>query len=221
MSMRIIASSVSNMNSLSALQSSVFPTPVGPRKISDAIGFDGSFNPARDLCMASVTTSIASSCPITLSFSLLPIDKIRSLSDSSIFCGGMPVHTATTFAISSATTSSRSIRATSSASSTLPPLLTLSSFSSSSGKTEYFSSAALLRSNSRSHFSISSFTSATFSWISFTPSTAPLSACQRAFNSSCFCLRFASSSSMLLRRCDPVSPSPATSDCKDKRSISS
>mmetsp|Transcript_18106 Transcript_18106/g.51527 ORF Transcript_18106/g.51527 Transcript_18106/m.51527 type:complete len:270 (+) Transcript_18106:182-991(+) len=56
MSMRINASSESNMNSLKALQSSVFPTPVGPRKMKDAIGLVGSFKPALDRCTASVTT---------------------------------------------------------------------------------------------------------------------------------------------------------------------
>ena len=47
--------------------SSVLPTPVGPRNRNDPIGFEGSFIPALERMIASVTLSTASSCPITLS----------------------------------------------------------------------------------------------------------------------------------------------------------
>jgi hypothetical protein len=49
MSMRTIDSSVSNRNSASALQSSVLPTPVGPRNRNDPFGRRGSDRPAREL----------------------------------------------------------------------------------------------------------------------------------------------------------------------------
>jgi hypothetical protein len=49
MSMRTIASCVSNMNSASARASSVLPTPVGPRNRNEPIGRSGSDSPAREL----------------------------------------------------------------------------------------------------------------------------------------------------------------------------
>ena len=48
MSMRTIDSSVSNRNSASALQSSVLPTPVGPRNRNEPFGRRGSASPARE-----------------------------------------------------------------------------------------------------------------------------------------------------------------------------
>ena len=48
MSMRTIASCVSNMNSASARASSVLPTPVGPRNRNVPIGRSGSLSPARE-----------------------------------------------------------------------------------------------------------------------------------------------------------------------------
>ena len=47
MSILISASSLPNMNSASALASSVLPTPVGPRKMKEPIGRFGSLSPAR------------------------------------------------------------------------------------------------------------------------------------------------------------------------------
>ena len=55
MSMRIIASWESNMNSASARASSVLPTPVGPRKRKVPIGRSGSDSPARERRSASET----------------------------------------------------------------------------------------------------------------------------------------------------------------------
>ena len=52
MSMRTIDSSVSNRNSASALQSSVLPTPVGPRNRNEPFGRRGSERPARERRMA-------------------------------------------------------------------------------------------------------------------------------------------------------------------------
>ena len=45
--------------------SSVFPTPVGPRKTNDPIGRFGSFKPARARRTAFEIALTASSCPIT------------------------------------------------------------------------------------------------------------------------------------------------------------
>mmetsp|Transcript_109437 Transcript_109437/g.223649 ORF Transcript_109437/g.223649 Transcript_109437/m.223649 type:complete len:221 (+) Transcript_109437:1427-2089(+) len=201
MSIRIIASSVSNMNSLSALQSSVFPTPVGPKKIREAMGLVGSLSPARERCTASVTTSTASLCPITRSLNLSPIDKMRARSLSRSFVGGIPVQTATTSAMSSAITSSRSMR---SSSSPAPfSSATCSSVTSSSwrgGSLAYLSSAALLRSNSRSHFSISSMTLAISVLTSLMRSTPPFSAIHFKFSACCSFLRSIKSLSITARR---------------------
>ena len=55
MSMRTIASSVSNRNSASALHSSVLPTPVGPRNRKEPLGRRGSDRPARERRIALAT----------------------------------------------------------------------------------------------------------------------------------------------------------------------
>mmetsp|Transcript_18306 Transcript_18306/g.29527 ORF Transcript_18306/g.29527 Transcript_18306/m.29527 type:complete len:220 (+) Transcript_18306:915-1574(+) len=193
MSIRIRASSLSNINSLSALQSSVLPTPVGPRKIKEAIGLLGSLRPARERWTASVTTWIASSWPTTRSLKLSAMLRMRFRSLSSNLLGGIPVHVPTTAAISSATTSSRSMRSPSCRPSSSARDSRVSSSSMRGGSLAYFSSAALLRSNSRSHFSISSSTSAISLLISLMRSTPPFSAIHFKL-SSCCCLRRSSNS---------------------------
>ncbi len=65
MSRWISASSSPNMNSASALESSVLPTPDGPTKMNDPIGRFGSFSPARARRMALATARIASCWLIT------------------------------------------------------------------------------------------------------------------------------------------------------------
>ena len=65
MSILISASSLPNMNSASALASSVLPTPVGPRKMNEPIGRFGSLSPARARRTAFETMPIASSWPMT------------------------------------------------------------------------------------------------------------------------------------------------------------
>ena len=65
MSMRIIAFSSSKRNSASARDSSVFPTPVGPRKMNEPIGRFSSCNPARARRTAFETATIASCWPTT------------------------------------------------------------------------------------------------------------------------------------------------------------
>ena len=60
-SMRTKWSSLSNKNPASALQSSVFPTPVGPKNRNEPVGREGSLNPARLRRMALDTATMASS----------------------------------------------------------------------------------------------------------------------------------------------------------------
>ena len=84
MSSRIIASSSSNRYSASARASSVFPTPVGPRKMKLPIGRFGSFSPARARRSASATASIALSWPITRSCSASSMCSSFSASPSII-----------------------------------------------------------------------------------------------------------------------------------------
>ena len=67
MSMRTIASWLSNMNSASARASSVLPTPVGPTKRNEPIGRSGSWSPARERRIALATALTASSWPTTRS----------------------------------------------------------------------------------------------------------------------------------------------------------
>ena len=61
MSIRIIASWLSNMNSASARASSVLPTPVGPMNRKVPIGRFGSCRPARERRSALATADTASS----------------------------------------------------------------------------------------------------------------------------------------------------------------
>ena len=66
-STRIIFFSEPNTASARVFESSVFPTPVGPRNKKEPIGRFGSFKPTRPLRTARDTASTASSCPTTLS----------------------------------------------------------------------------------------------------------------------------------------------------------
>ena len=59
MSMRTIADSVSNRKFAIALQSSVLPTPVGPRNRNEPIGRFGSDRPERERRIASDTAVTA------------------------------------------------------------------------------------------------------------------------------------------------------------------
>ena len=110
MSMRTIACSSSNRNWASARASSVLPTPVGPRNMNDPIGRFGSDRPARLRRMALATAVTASSWPTTRSWrwSSRWISLAASASISRLT--GTPVHLETTSAMSSASTSSLSIR---------------------------------------------------------------------------------------------------------------
>ena len=106
MSIRTIASCESNMNSASARASSVLPTPVGPRNRNVPIGRSGSCRPARERRRAFETATTASSWPITRWCRRSSMWMSFSTSPSSIRETGMPVHFATTSAISSASTRS-------------------------------------------------------------------------------------------------------------------
>ena len=104
MSILMSASSLPNMNSARALASSVFPTPVGPRKMNEPIGRLGSLSPARARRTALAMISIASCWPMTRSWSASSMCSSRSDSCSEMRVTGMPVHIATTWAISSSPT---------------------------------------------------------------------------------------------------------------------
>jgi hypothetical protein len=104
MSILMSVSSLPNMNSASAFASSVFPTPVGPRKMNEPIGRFGSFRPARARRTARETVSIASCCPMTRWWRASSILSSRSDSSCAMRVTGMPVHIATTWAISSSST---------------------------------------------------------------------------------------------------------------------
>ena len=152
MSMRTMLFSSSNRVFASVFASWVLPTPVGPRNKKEPIGRFGSEMPARERRMASLTRRTASSCPTTFSCRMSSMCSSFSRSPSMILATGMPVHLPTTLAISSSVTLSRS-RLDCCASSA-----SFSSFSSSAlscGSLPYLSSAALLRSYSRSARSIS------------------------------------------------------------------
>ena len=110
MSTRTMAFSSSNRNSASARPSSVLPTPVGPRKMKLPMGRLGSCRPARARRMAFATASRASSWPTTRRCSRSSMWMSFSTSPSSSLLTGMPVHLATTSAMSSSSTSSFSMR---------------------------------------------------------------------------------------------------------------
>ena len=144
MSMRTIASWVSNMNSASARASSVLPTPVGPRNRKVPIGRSGSCRPARERRSALDTASTASSWPITRWCRRSSMWTSFSISPSIRRATGMPVHLATTSATSSASTTlleeARAVVAVGAASASASAAA--SSCFSSSGIVPYCSSAA-------------------------------------------------------------------------------
>ena len=148
MSRRTIALSSSNRNSASARAVSVFPTPVGPRKMKDPMGRFGSERPARARRTAAETASTASRCPMTRSASRSSICSSFWTSPSISLETGMPVHLDTTSAISSGLTSSLSMEpAACSSASCFSAAVT---FCSTWGSFPNFISAARLKSASRS-----------------------------------------------------------------------
>ena len=99
------ASSVLNRNSASAFESSVLPTPEGPRKMNDPAGRFGSFKPERLRRIAFDTAVTASSWPITRSCSTPSMRKSFSVSASVRLETGTPVVMETTSAMSFTPTS--------------------------------------------------------------------------------------------------------------------
>ena len=93
-------------NSAKAFASSVLPTPVVPMNRNEPIGRFSFCSPARERRTASATASIAIFWPTTLLCSSFSIRRSFSRSLSSILLTGMPVHFATTSAISSGVTAS-------------------------------------------------------------------------------------------------------------------
>ena len=104
MSKRISASSALNRNSASALDSSVLPTPGGPRKMKLPAGRLGSFKPARLRRMAFDNAVTASSWPMTRSCSTPSMRSSFSVSASVRLDTGTPVVMETTSAMSCAVT---------------------------------------------------------------------------------------------------------------------
>ena len=147
-SMRTMASSVSNRKFASALHNSVFPTPVGPRNRKEPLGRFGSDSPARDRRTALDTASTASSWPMTRSWRASSMRISLSRSPSSILDTGIPVHFETISAISSSVTRLRN-----SFISIISAWLAISSWRSSSGIRPYCSSDILPRSPARRAFS--------------------------------------------------------------------
>ena len=105
-----MACSSSNNCSDKLLATSVLPTPVGPRKRNEPIGRLSSESPARERRIALAMAEIARSCPMTRS-PIVDSSFDNFVPSSSINRStGIPVHRATTAAISSGVTSSRSMR---------------------------------------------------------------------------------------------------------------
>ena len=98
-STRIIALSSPNIASASALDISVFPTPVGPKNRKDPIGLPASFKPTRPRRTARATALTASSCPTTRLWSVFSSFFRRAASSSVSLLTGIFVHSATTAAI--------------------------------------------------------------------------------------------------------------------------
>ena len=103
-SSRTILPSSSNRLAASVFASSVFPTPVGPRKRKEPIGLPGSLMPAFDRMIASVTRVTPSSCPMTRLCSSSSRCSVLLRSDSFNFATGIPVQREIIFAISSSLT---------------------------------------------------------------------------------------------------------------------
>ena len=103
-STRIIACSEPKTVSASALDSSVLPTPVGPRNKKEPIGLAGSFSPTRPRLIAFATASTASSWPITRLCSSFSRLARRLDSFWASFCTGILVQLDTIWAIFSSVT---------------------------------------------------------------------------------------------------------------------
>ena len=108
MSRRTIASSLPKYSAASALESSVLPTPVGPRNKKFAIGRFPSRSSARARRNACDTAVTASSWPMTRACSFSSSDNSFCVSVCEIVSTGIAVLSCTTLATSSAVTYVRS-----------------------------------------------------------------------------------------------------------------
>src|SRR5213082_1900027 len=186
---------VSKRNSASALQSSVLPTPVGPRNRNEPFGRRGSASPARERRMAFATICSASSWPTTRLASASSMRSSFSFSPSSIFDTGMPVHLETTSAISSSVTLLRTrVGALSSAALAAPRRF------SSSGILPYCSSAMRPRLPARRAASSSRRARSSSSRICAMPCSAAFSAFHTSSRSAYSFSRAASEASSVARR---------------------
>ena len=211
MSRRTIARSSSNMNSASAFASSVFPTPVGPRKMNEPMGRSGSDSPARERRRALATASTASSCPTTRSCRRSSMCTSFSTSPSISLLTGMPVHDATTSATSSSDTSSFSMRCSACFSSSWRSAST--NPRSSSGMVPKRSRAAPSRSASRSARSTSVRARSRSSFRSRMRVMEPFSSSHAAFIPSDCSRRSASSCATRSRRSTDAGSVSAWSAC--------
>ena len=109
-SIRTMCFSSLNSSSASFFASSVLPTPVGPRKRKQPVGFPSRESPSRERRMALLTASMAADCPTTFSLSRCGSWIKRSRSEVLRRSIGMPVQLLTTWQMSFAVTSSLSIR---------------------------------------------------------------------------------------------------------------
>ena len=100
-STRIRSSSLPNRALASVFESSVLPTPVGPRNKNDPIGRFGLLSPTLLLFTAFATALTASSCPITYLWSSFSRFRKRSISPFVSCVTGICVHKDTTSAASS------------------------------------------------------------------------------------------------------------------------
>src|SRR5216683_862462 len=105
MSSRTIASSLSKRKRASWRASSVFPTPVGPRKMNEPIGRLESFRPARARRTAWEMTLTASSWPIRRAWMSSSMRSRRVDSSSTRRDTGTPVQALTISAMCSSLTS--------------------------------------------------------------------------------------------------------------------
>mmetsp|Transcript_39172 Transcript_39172/g.91814 ORF Transcript_39172/g.91814 Transcript_39172/m.91814 type:complete len:254 (+) Transcript_39172:747-1508(+) len=99
-SKRTMESSMPKYASANALQSSVFPTPVGPQKMKDAMGLLGFCSPARARRTAFAMATTASSWPITRLCSVSSRWTSRTDSSAVTFSTGTFVQADTTAATS-------------------------------------------------------------------------------------------------------------------------
>jgi len=104
-STRIMEFSSPKSASASALESSVLPTPVGPKNRNEPIGRFGSFKPTLPRLIDLATAVTASSWPITRLCSVCSSLFNFALSDSARRLTGILVHCDTTSAMSSSVTS--------------------------------------------------------------------------------------------------------------------